>query len=1191
MAFVGDRLSARARVVVASLLFAVAYYGLSELGLALMARPEQAAVVWPASGLALAAVVLVQRRHWPAILALVFGANLLAQLLSRGSEPLSVGLAGVNTFETLVAASLLLAVSGHARRFVYGSTRGVAGLLAAAGIGAGLGAVAGGGLLHLAVDAPLASSIATWWLADALGMLAVAPLVLAWADRRRPAFRLEELALLAAVVLTTLAIAYPDVSGVPQALAQAFVLLPVLVWTAVRAQPRIASIATILLIGILTQAAVTRGGPFSAGVADLEGIETLQVFLIVAAVLVVLVEAILATRRVTERALAKTTESLRSVLTAATESAIVSVDLDGRIVLFNPGAERILGFTSEEMLGEVPTRYLDPDEISSRAAELGLEPGFEVIAHAARRGEAETRRWTAIRKDGRTLPLSLTITPRIDDEGRLVGFIGVAQDISATVRLESERAAVARSSRAVAEAGPLDETLDLIAREMGGLSTAKIAAVTRFESTELGTVLGAWSVSGRLPSGQPVNLCNDTAASRVSATGEECHLAAVPAGSAASSVDRAGAPVFVHGHLWGAVSVGAGSGDQLDVDVMPRLTRFADLVGLAVTNDEARREVERKRDELSAVIDGLPALVWVRDLSGKLLMANRGFADLLGGTPEDGSAEAIRGELFSPILDADAFSADSTITTEQDFTAPDGAVRTVLVARSPLKDDRGRVYALTCVATDITERRATERAKDEFVQIVSHELRTPLSSIRGALSLLSEEPSALDETARRRMVRIASTNSERLVMLVNDILDLQRIESGGTAIRPADCDSGDLVQRAVEAMGALAAERGVELVSSPAAFPVFVEDERVVQLLSNYLSNAIKFSPPGSRVEVGSLPRDGEAAFYVRDEGPGIPEEMLERIFDRFEQVDSSASRAVGGTGLGLTICRQIAELHDGRAWAESEVGVGSCFWFSVPLTLPASLPEPVTHDGKAILVCDDDAVARAETRTIVEAMGFDVLEAETGEQAVARAREDAPSTILLDLMMPGMDGFETLIRLSEDEATAAIPVVMMSSLPPDRVESPPRAVADWITKPASTDEIARALSLAHVPSQASRVLVVEDDFGLADVLLEQLHRDSIPAVHARTGRQAIEMATRVRPALIVLDVGLPDGDGFAVVEALRERNIAPHALVVYSALEFDEEERERLRLGRTDFFTKSRVSPTDFHRRLASMLPEVTAA
>lgn len=1191
MAFVGDRLSARTRAGVAIVVFAIAYYGLSELGLALMAQPEQVAVVWPASGLALAAVVLTRRRHWPALLAVVFGANLLAQLLSRGAEPLSVGLAGANTFETLVAASLLLAVTGHARRFVYGSTRGVAGLLVAAGVGAGLGAVAGGGLVHLALDAPLATSITTWWLADGLGMLVVAPVVLAWADRRKPAFRREEAALLAAVVLTTLAIAHPDVSGAPAALAQAFVLLPILVWTAVRTQPRIASVATVLLIGILTQAAITRGGPFSAGVADLEGIEALQVFLIVAAVLVVLVEAILATRRATERALASTTESLRSVLSAATESAIVSVDLDGRIVLFNPGAERMLGFTSEEMMGELPTRYLDPDEISSRARDLGLDPGVEVIAHAARRGEAETRRWTAIRKDGQRLPLSLTVTPRIDNEGRLVGFIGVAQDISTTVRFERERAAVMRSSHAVAEAGPLDETLDVIAREMGGVSTAKIAAVTRFESAELGTVLGAWSVSGRLPSGQPVNLCDDTAVSRVSATGEECHIVAEPGGSAASSVDRAGAPVFVQGRLWGAVSVAAGAADHLDGEVQSRLTRFADLVGVAVTNDEARKEVERKRDELSAVIDGLPALVWVRDLSGTLLIANRGFTNLLGETPKGGSADGIMGELSNPTLDADALSADSTVMTEQDFTDPDGAARTVLVARSPLKDDEGRVYALTCVATDITERRATERAKDEFIQIVSHELRTPLSSIRGALSLLSEEDSAFDKTARQRMVRIASSNSERLVALINDILDLQRIEAGGAAIHPTECDSGDLVRRSVEAMGALAAEKGVELLSSPAAFPVFAEDERVIQVLSNFLSNAIKFSAPGSRVEVGSIPREGEAAFYVRDEGPGIPAEMLEKIFERFQQVDSSASRAVGGTGLGLTICRQIAELHDGRVWAESEVGVGSCFWFSVPLTLTASLPEPLSHDGETILICDDDPVGRAETRTIVEAMGFGVLEADTGKEAIARARESAPCVILLDLMMPRMDGFETLTRLSEDEATAAIPVVMMSSLPPDRVETPPRPVADWITKPASADEIARALSLARVSPEASRVLVVEDDSGLADVLLEQLRRDNIPAMHARTGRQAIEMATRVNPALIVLDVGLPDGDGFAVVEALRERNIAPHALVVYSALEFDEEDRERLRLGRTDFFTKSRVSPTDFHRRLASMLPEVTAA
>ena len=909
VALVVDRIPARAREVALVGLFAGAYFVLAQLGLSVLAEPDDVALLWPAAGLALAAVVLAPLRLWPALLAAVFGASLAVQLLSRGPEPLGAALAAITAFETLAAATLLLAVTGRARRYVFGSSRGVAGLLIASALGAGVGAAIGAGALSLALDTPYATGVATWWLADGLGMLAVAPVVLAWGDRRTPAFRREEIALLAAVALVSVAVAYPDTLSVPDPLVQAFVPLPLLCWVAVRAQPRISSLATAALVVVFTRATIDGDGPFAAA-AEAAGLDKLQVFLVVAALLALLVEAVLATRRQTERKLAHATEELRSVLSAATESAIIALDVDCRVMVFNEGAQRMLGYTPREAAGRTFDVFSLPSEVTRRAAELGIDPGVEVFVRTARRGEAETRRWTVVRRDGGTLPVSLTVTPRIDDDGRLVGFIGVAQDVTESVRFETERAALIRASRAVAEGGPIEATLGLLAREMGELCDAKLAAVTRFESAELGTILGAWSASGRLGTGHPIDLRDDTAAAMVSQRGAACNIPPA-AGENEPSPARAGVPVIVDSTLWGAVSVGAGS-VELDADVESLLARFADLVALAVANDESRREVERKRDELSAIIDGLPALVWVRDLSGRLLLANRDFSELCGDGADQFSEELLLEALSDPTLDADALTSESATTIEQEFVDPGGDARTLLVSRWPLESDGG-VYALACVATDISERRAHERAKDEFIQVVSHELRTPLSSIRGALSLLSEDESDFDDVARRRMVNIASSNSERLASLVNDILDLQRIESGAPVLDRAEWDSGSLVTQAVEDMQALAEERDIQLVSSPAAFPVYAERGRVVQVLNNFLSNAIKFSEPGGRVEVGSLTRDDEAAFYVRDEGAGIPEHLLEAVFERFHQVDSSASRAVGGTGLGLAICRQIAELHDGR--------------------------------------------------------------------------------------------------------------------------------------------------------------------------------------------------------------------------------------------------------------------------------------
>ena len=1184
----------RLRVLGGLALFGVAYYLLSDLGISLVEQEGQVAVLWPASGLSLAVFSLTPRRWWPALAATLWASNFVANYLTHGMAAQTFQLAFVNALEPILGASVLLWVTGRERRFVYGSTRGVAGLMAAALGSNAVTAVMGAWVVVAAFGGSYSSAFTGWYIGDGLGMLAIAPLIFAWGDRRRSRPTHEGLLMMALTATASVAILFPESWGAPSFFNRASILLPFLVWTAIRAQPRITSAATALVAVVLTLGTLAGRGPFvSAEVSPLEGVANLQFFLAVAALLPLMVEGVLADRRTAEGRLEASTANLSSVLSAATEVSIVGTDPAGRIDVFNTGAERLLGYTQDEMLGEALAAFHDETEIAARAQELGVEPGFEVFAHAAREGRAETRQWTYVHKNGERIQVSLTVTPRIGESGWLVGFTGIARDITASLRVEAERASLVRTSRAVAAAEPLGTTLSLIASEVAGLHDVDVAAVTRFESAELGTVLGAWSKGRWLATGDPVNLSGDNAAALVSQTGRAARVdpgTPAPGGGPGAKRARAGAPIVIDGRLWGTISIGAAVGDELRPEVDESLARFADLVRLAITNDESRAEIERGRDELLAIIDGLPALVWVQNLAGEVLITNQAF-QALASERVDGRPGELMAALSDPALDAEAMAAETTITTEQEVADGAGGTRGLLVSRSPLSNGANRVYALCCVATDITERREVERAKDEFIGVVSHELRTPLSSIRGALSLLADEDEQLTDDLRQRMVEIASTNSERLVALINDILDIQRIAAGASVLELEECDGAALVADAADAMSALAAEKNIALVRVPEDVRILAEPGRVIQILNNYISNAVKFSEPGSRVEVGCTLRDGEAAFYVRDEGRGIPADMLDTIFDRFKQVDSSDSRTVGGTGLGLAICREIAGQHGGRVWAESELGVGSCFWFALALAADGDPVRTITADGATVLICDDDPDARGEARDMVEALGFAAVEAASGETAATLAREERPDVILLDLLMPGMDGYETLSLLSEDEATAPIPVVMISALSPDRVEGPPRPVADWITKPATAERLIAALARARVSARSSRVLVVEDDSGLADVLLERLRRDKIPAVHARSGRQAIELATRVRPELIVLDVGLPDGDGYDVVAELRDRGITPEALIVYSALEFSSEDRRRLELGRTEFVTKSRVSPHEFHRHLAALLHDAEPA
>jgi signal transduction histidine kinase len=262
----------------------------------------------------------------------------------------------------------------------------------------------------------------------------------------------------------------------------------------------------------------------------------------------------------------------------------------------------------------------------------------------------------------------------------------------------------------------------------------------------------------------------------------------------------------------------------------------------------------------------------------------------------------------------------------------DGSRLTVALTLSPMHGDQGEVVGFVGVATDITARKAMDRMKDEFISIVSHELRTPLTGIRGSLGLLAGGVLGPVSPQAQRMLDIAVSNTDRLIRLVSDMLDLERMQSNRAELQKVRCDLGDLLQQATDVMRPQAERAGVGLDVDPLAVSVQVDPDRVVQVLTNLLSNAIKFSSAGTRVCVSAEPvGGGRVRVDVRDQGRGIPAEQLEHIFERFRQVDASDSRAKGGSGLGLAICRMIVEQHGGRIWAQSTPGQGSTLSFELP--------------------------------------------------------------------------------------------------------------------------------------------------------------------------------------------------------------------------------------------------------------------
>ena len=271
------------------------------------------------------------------------------------------------------------------------------------------------------------------------------------------------------------------------------------------------------------------------------------------------------------------------------------------------------------------------------------------------------------------------------------------------------------------------------------------------------------------------------------------------------------------------------------------------------------------------------------------------------------------------------------------YVRKDGTRFPVLLAVTALGGGDNDPAGYLMVAADLSERHAIRKMKDEFVSVVSHELRTPLTSIKGALGLLAGGVTGALPPKAWEMANIAHSNAERLSRLVEDILDLQRIESGRITMNKRLCDVGDLIKESAESVHLVAEHEGVTIVSSPCQASIHADRERMVQAFVNLLGNAIKFSPRGGRIECAAECRAGSVLFRVKDEGRGIPPEKLETIFERFVQVDASDAREKGGTGLGLAICRSIVEQHGGRVWAESELGKGSTFYVQLPLAEPST--------------------------------------------------------------------------------------------------------------------------------------------------------------------------------------------------------------------------------------------------------------
>jgi signal transduction histidine kinase/CheY-like chemotaxis protein len=478
---------------------------------------------------------------------------------------------------------------------------------------------------------------------------------------------------------------------------------------------------------------------------------------------------------------------------------------------------------------------------------------------------------------------------------------------------------------------------------------------------------------------------------------------------------------------------------------------------------------------------------------------------------------------------------------------------------------------------------AATEAKSQFLANMSHELRTPLNAIIGYSEMLQEE---LEEVGQKKFIpdleKIHSAAKHQL-SLINDILDLSKIEAGKMTLFLETFDVARTVQEVATTVRPLVLKNSnrLEVDCPPGLGAIQADQTKVRQVLFNLLSNASKFTEHGDiKLEVrkasnGSTlnSQHSTISFSVSDTGIGMTAEQVDRLFQAFSQAEAATTRQYGGTGLGLAISKKFCQMMGGDLTASSELGKGSRF----TVTLPAEGPEglrpgpagatpsaaaptrPAKGSSPTILVIDDEAAARDLVQRVLAKEGYRVETAISGPEGLALARKLNPAAITLDVMMPGMDGWAVLTVLKADPLTADIPVIMMTVVD-DKNLGFALGAADYLIKPIEWDRLIAVLEKHRPHIVGSRVLVVEDDPPTREMLRRAAEKHGWEVVEAENGRVGLERVAAQRPGVILLDLTMPEMDGFTFIEELRRRPDCRRVpVIVVTAKDLTEEDRRRL--------------------------------
>lgn len=604
---------------------------------------------------------------------------------------------------------------------------------------------------------------------------------------------------------------------------------------------------------------------------------------------------------------------------------------------------------------------------------------------------------------------------------------------------------------------------------------------------------------------------------------------------------------------------------------------------------ETFRREQQEASKSQAILQSIADGVVVTDREGQIILINAAAERILGTHRRTVLGQDVRNVFAAfeasgrqEMLEAmDALAASPTTEQEAPRIIQSRLAMepiTVSAHLAPVFTSNRGYIGIVSVFRDITREIQADIAKTEFVSTVSHELRTPLTSIKGYTDLLLAGAVGPLADSQERFMSIIRNNADRLTALINDLLDISRIESGRVKLELEPLQIGDVVQSVVETMRAQIEDKGLALRVEIADDlpPVQADRDRLTQVLTNLLGNAYRYTLEGEvAISVSQTP--GAIRVDVSDTGIGIALEDQPKIWDRFFRADHPVVKDAGGTGLGLSIVRMFIEMHGGRIWVDSEPDQGCTFTFILPtikveipaIPRPAETSPPIYSDQKTVLVVEDEPDITGLIRHQLESHGYRVITAALGDEALAKANAEHPDLITLDVLLPDLDGFDVLRQLKANPRTANIPVVMLSIVQ-DEESGLRLGAVDFLHKPI--DESRLIESVQAILDRKDRVLIAEDDPDTAGLLTRTLELYGFSTLVAVDGYEALAMARREKPGLILLDLRMPGMDGYEALARLKRdvetRDIPIIAMSAHAA-DYTSEREKLLSLGAVEFLSK----------------------